>query len=97
MIVLIAKYHVKPGNVAAVLGHLREMSPKVAASEPGCRQYQVAQSNDNENLLVLVEHYVDEAALAAHREMPHFKDIIEGKVVPLLDKREREILTLQIG
>jgi len=97
MIVLIARYHVKPGNVPTVLGHLREMSPKVTASEPGCRQYQVAQSNENENLLVLVEHYVDDAALAAHREMSYFKEIIEGKVVPLLDKREREILTLQIG
>ncbi len=97
MIVLIAKYTVKPGNVSAVLSHLREMSPKVAANEPGCHQYQVAQSNENENLLVLIEHYEDEAALSAHREMPHFKEIIEGKVVPLLEKREREILTLQIN
>lgn len=97
MIVLIAKYFVKPGNVDAVVEHLHRMGPEVARTEPGCKQYQVARSQSDENLLVLVEHYVDEAALAAHRETPHFKSIIEGEVVPLLEKRERELLTLLIG
>ncbi len=97
MIVLIARYFVKPGQVEAVLAQLNQMGPEVARTEPGCKQYQVARSQADENLLVLVEHYVDEAALAAHRETPHFKSIIEGKVVPMLEKRERELLTLVIG
>lgn len=39
----------------------------------------------------------DEPALVAHRETPHFKEIIEGIIVPLLEKREREIYEQVIG
>jgi len=97
MIVLVAKYHVKPGHMGAVIEHLKEMAPLVAANEPGCAFYTASRSRDDENLLMLVEHYKDEDALAQHREMPHFKEIIEGKVVPLLEKRERELYDLSVG
>ncbi|SUZ33634.1 hypothetical protein ROE7235_03407 [Roseibaca ekhonensis] len=97
MIVLVAKYHVKPGQMDAVIGHLKTMAPLVKANEPGCAYYTASRARDDENLLMLVEHYTDEDALAQHREMPHFKDIIEGKVVPLLEKRERELFDLTVG
>ena len=97
MIVLIAKYTTKPGNVPKVLEQLKKMAPLVAASEPGCKFYQVSTSSENENLILLYEHYVDTAALAAHRETPHFKEIIEGTVIPLLDNRARELYELQIS
>lgn len=97
MIVLIAKYHTKPGNVPAVLEHLKKIKPLVEADEPGCKLYQVSRSTENENLILLYEHYVDQAALAAHRETPHFKSIIEGTVIPLLEKRERELYELAIS
>jgi quinol monooxygenase YgiN len=41
--------------------------------------------------------YKDAASIAAHRDTPHFKEIIEGIIVPLLEKREREIYTQLIG
>ena len=37
---------------------------------------------------VLYEQYVDEAAFEAHRQSPHFREYIEGGVVPLLAERE---------
>jgi autoinducer 2-degrading protein len=40
----------------------------------------------------LYEQYVDMAALEAHRLTDHFKEHIEGTVVPLLISREREVL-----
>jgi quinol monooxygenase YgiN len=40
---------------------------------------------------LLYEHYADQGALDAHRNTPHFKEIIEGVIVPLLEKREREL------
>ena len=43
-------------------------------------------------MFVLYEEYVDEAALLAHRETPHFRALIEGIVVPALISREREVL-----
>jgi quinol monooxygenase YgiN len=96
MIVLTAKYYLKPGNGAAVDAALQRMAPLVKQHEPGCHLYQVSRSRDNPDLLLLYEQYADEAALQAHRETPHFKEIIEGTVVPLLEKRERELYDLVI-
>ena len=97
MIVLIARYHCKPGQRDTVEAALHEIAPLVAEREPGCKLYQVSRSQEDENLLLLYEQYADEAALLTHRETPHFKAIIEGRIIPLLEKRERELYTLVIG
>jgi len=97
MIVLVAKYTVKPGQGDVVEAALRRMAPLVKASEPGCALYHANRASDNPDLFLLYEHYQDQAALAAHRETPHFKEIIEGTIVPLLDKRERELYQLVVG
>jgi len=97
LIVLIARYTVKPGQSAAVLAALARMAPLVAEYEPGCVSYQVCQAQDSADQLLLYEQYVDEAALLAHRETAHFKELIEGTVVPLLEGREREFYHLRIG
>lgn len=88
---LIARYHVRPGNAGLVEQTLRTMAERVAADEPGCLDYQANVDPDNENLFCLYEVYTDDEALAAHRETPHFKELIEGVIVPVLDNREREV------
>jgi quinol monooxygenase YgiN len=89
MLALIARYHVKPGHADEVVGALRRMKPLVEAHEPGCTHYVAHRDGD---LVVLYEQYADQAALEAHRETPHFAEIIEGEIAPLLERREREIL-----
>ena len=91
MIVLTAKYFVKTGRGDDVEAALRRMAPLVKAGEPGCTVYHANRSAENRDLFLLYEHYTDQAALEAHRNTPHFKEIIEGTIVPLLDKREREL------
>jgi quinol monooxygenase YgiN len=91
MIVLTAKYFAKAGMGDQVEGLLRQMAPLVKASEPGCKVYHANRSADNPDIFLLYEHYIDQAALDAHRTTPHFKQIIEGDIVPLLEKREREL------
>jgi quinol monooxygenase YgiN len=91
MIVLVAKYFVKTGQGDQVEAGLRRMAPLVKANEPGCTLYHANRSPENRDLFLLYEHYTDQAALEAHRVTPHFKDIIENTIVPLLDKREREV------
>ena len=91
MIVLVAKYFVKTGQGDQVQAALGRMAPLVKANEPGCALYHANRSSENRDLFLLYEHYTDQAALEAHRVTPHFKDIIENTIVPLLDKREREI------
>jgi autoinducer 2-degrading protein len=97
MIVLVAHYYGKPGRGDAIEAALKQMAPLVATDEPGCKLYHASRSQENPDVFLLYEHYVDEAALLRHRETPHFKEIIEGTIMPLLEKRERELYTLAVG
>ncbi len=94
---LMARYTAEPGNGDAVASALKEMAEAVARDEPTCFTYHAARSTDDPDVFVLYEEYVDEAALLAHRETPHFKTLIEGTIVPLLASREREILVPVVG
>ena len=89
MIVLAAYYFGKPDTGDTVVENLRKMAVHVKESEPGCLLYHANRSADNPDNFLLYEIYENEYALAAHRETPHFKEIIEGTIIPLLDKRER--------
>jgi autoinducer 2-degrading protein len=89
MIVLAAYYFGTPGSGDTVAEKLKEMAVHVKASEPGCLLYHANRSVDNPDNFLLYELYADDDALAAHRETPHFKEIIEGTIIPLLEKRER--------
>jgi quinol monooxygenase YgiN len=97
MLVLAAHYYGKKGNGDAILEGLRKVAPLVKANEPGCKMYQACRSKEDPDYILIYEHYDDEAALAAHRETPYFKEIIEGQVIPLLEKRERVFYTLEIA
>jgi (4S)-4-hydroxy-5-phosphonooxypentane-2,3-dione isomerase len=89
---LLARYHVQEGKGDAVEEALREMGEVVKRDEPRCSTYRAARSTEDADIFVLYEEYEDEAALLAHRETPHFRELIEGRIVPLLVSREREIL-----
>ena len=90
MVVLVAKYYVKPGQGDEVEAGLKKMAACVREQEPGCLLYHANRSRENTDFFLLYEQYRDMAALDAHRATPHFREIIEGTIVPLLDKRERE-------
>lgn len=94
MIVLVAKYHCKPGKGNEVESHLNQMKPLVEEYEKGCIVYYANRSQNNPDIFMLYEQYVDEVALEEHRKTAYFKEIIEGKIVPILEKRERELFTL---
>ena len=97
MIVLLAKYYAKPGKVEAVIEKLREMGELVKAHEPGCALYQISQSKENPDFLLLYEQYVDQAAVDGHRATAHFQMYILDIVVPMLEKREVEFFDLAIS
>ena len=90
---LLARYRAKSGQAEIVERTLLEMAEAVRRDEPGCLVYRAARSTEDRDVFVLYEEYEDEAALLAHRETPHFRTLVEGTVVPLLESREREILS----
>ncbi|MFH7586309.1 putative quinol monooxygenase [Oceanimonas smirnovii] len=70
---IIVKTKLKPGTTQAFLD---AMLPNAAASvrgEPGCHTFDVLQDRADPELFWLYEIYQDEAALAAHKETPHYK------------------------
>ena len=97
MIVLAAQYHGKPGHGDTIEAALKRVALLVKEHEPGCALYQAARSQENPDQFLLYQHYVDEAALMAHLETPHFKEIVEGTIIPLLEHRERQFYTLVAG
>ena len=68
VIVLIATYRGKPGTGDTIEPLLVELAAATRA-EPGCLLYLVNRSTTAAETFVLYEHYVDEDALAAHREL----------------------------
>ncbi|MGI8483497.1 MAG: putative quinol monooxygenase [Thermomicrobiales bacterium] len=90
MIVLIAKYYVKPGNMDAVLAAFADAVPLVLANEPDCSRYEISVSTENPNLVLINERYTDMDAIDFHRETAHFKEIVQGRSWPLLEKRVPE-------
>ena len=76
---LLARYQAEPGHGDAVEARACEqMADAVARDEPGCLTIGPPGRSRSPDVFVLYEEYVDEAALLAHRETPHFSALIEG-------------------
>ncbi len=93
-VVLMAQYFVKSGKGEEVAETLRQMLPLVKAGEPGCLEYRVHRAVESPDVFFLYEVYRDQAAVEAHRNTAHFQELIEAKVVPLLERRERGLYQL---
>ena len=86
MVTVIARYLVREGYASAVQ-RLLASNAEATAAEPGCLEFSVYQQTDNPRAFLLYERYTSEEAFQQHRRTPHFSDIIEGQVVPLLETR----------
>jgi quinol monooxygenase YgiN len=86
MLTVIARYVVGEGHDATVARLLRK-NAEASRTEPECLEFSVYQEIDDPRTFLLYERYTSEDAFQAHRRTPHFQNIIEQQVVPLLDKR----------
>jgi len=86
MLTVIARYVVGEGHDATVARLLRK-NAEASRTEPGCLEFSVYQEIDDPRTFLLYERYTSEDAFQAHRQTPHFQNIIEQQVVPLLDER----------
>jgi autoinducer 2-degrading protein len=90
MFVIAAQWYAKEGRQDEVARLVREMIPH-SRSEPGCKLFIVNRSADDPRKFLLYEQFVDKAAFEAHTETQPFKDIVLGRIVPLLENRVRDV------
>jgi quinol monooxygenase YgiN len=97
MLIVVARYVVSEGHESTVARLLRK-NAQASRGEPGCLEFSVYQEIDDPRAFLLYERYASEDAFQAHRRTPHFEDIIERQVAPLLDERAcRQLRGLRAG
>jgi autoinducer 2-degrading protein len=69
--VLQVEFDVKPESLAEFLRLVDGNARDSVAKEPGCFQFDVMQTLDDPNRVVLYEVYASEDAFKAHMGMPH--------------------------
>ena len=93
MFVIAAQWYAKEGKDDEVAALVREVIPRTLA-EPGCRLFIVNRAVDDPRRFLLYEHFVDRAAFDAHTSTTSFKELVVGRIVPLLETRVREVYEL---
>ena len=89
MYVIVARYYAQEGKDDEIAAILREMIP-ISLAEPGCEMYAVNRAKDDPRRFLLYEQYVDEAAFATHAASEPVQRNVFGKIIPMLESRERE-------
>jgi quinol monooxygenase YgiN len=85
--VVVARWRPRDGQIERIEAILRELTKEIRR-EPGNLQFIVNRSLDDPNEFLLYEQYANEQAFLDHRQMPHFKTLVLGQAVPLLERRE---------
>jgi quinol monooxygenase YgiN len=83
---VIARYTISAGRETDVLAKLSTLQA-AARTEPGNLAFDVYRDVGDDRSVVLLERYTSKDAFAAHRETPHFTEVVLGQIVPLLDHR----------
>jgi quinol monooxygenase YgiN len=83
---VIARHTIASGNEDQVYALLPKLIAD-ARSEPGNLAFDAYPALGDSSNYVLLERYTSRAAFADHRETVHFKEIMLGKILPLLANR----------
>lgn len=72
MLAMWVKVRVKPDQRERFLGAIEHDARASERDEPGCLRFNVLQDEKDESVYYFYEVYEDQAALEAHRAMPHY-------------------------
>jgi len=78
MIGIVLHVRTKPEKSNEFAGLIAQLQKDVRAHEPGALVYQVMRAEDDPTLFVVTEVFADEAAYAAHPDMPYHKAMSEA-------------------
>jgi (4S)-4-hydroxy-5-phosphonooxypentane-2,3-dione isomerase len=73
MLAIWVKVRIKPDKRQRFLDAIEVDALGSEKDEPGCFKFNVLQDENDENTYYFYEVYKDQAALDAHRTMPHYK------------------------
>jgi len=88
MLAIWVKVRVKPDQKKRFLEAIEIDALGSERDEPGCLRFNVLQDEQDENIYYFYEVYKDEAAVEAHRTMPHYAvwrgvaDVLDGPTEP---------------
>jgi (4S)-4-hydroxy-5-phosphonooxypentane-2,3-dione isomerase len=91
MVVLHVTLRVKPEHVSEFLEVSRDNARRSTVDEPGCLRFDIIRDRDDPCCFRFYEVYQDDAALASHRQTPHFKRYIETTPQWLTEPAERQL------
>lgn len=86
--VLAVTWTAKPGNEAEVKEILEQMG-SLSRQEAGVITYTTHVDPENPREFFIYEMYHDVGGLEAHQETDHFKELVLGRAIPLLETRLR--------
>jgi quinol monooxygenase YgiN len=86
---VIARYTVSEENRERLRGLLPRLA-EASRTEAGNRGFGIYYNSANPTGIVLLERYASPEAFTAHRDTPHFHDLVLGRIVPLLEHRTVE-------
>src|SRR5262249_10300392 len=85
MIVLTVTWKAKLGQEAETERLFRLLADQ-SRKEPGCLMFQLHRHTERPGEFFLYEQYQDEAALEAHRNTTHFKELARGALLKVADR-----------
>ncbi|MEU8638327.1 putative quinol monooxygenase [Amycolatopsis sp. NPDC048633] len=86
---IIARHTLPAGKVADLLPLYRRLA-EASRTEPGNLAFEVYRDLDDDHSVVLLERYTSPEAFEAHRQTPHFKELVLEQLVPNLEHRTIE-------
>jgi quinol monooxygenase YgiN len=89
MLILAVHVTIKAGHEDEVIDAFHKLQTE-SRLEPGCVEYVVQRSRENRRRFLIYEQYVDDAALDAHRNSPHFKTYATGGFYKFVEDRHAE-------
>ena len=81
------KWKIKETETQRILELLPQLAEK-SRNEKGNLAYNIYQSVDDANVLILHERYVDAEAADIHKSSAHYQEIVAGQIIPYLEVRE---------
>jgi autoinducer 2-degrading protein len=90
MVVLAVTWTANPGKEAEVAAVFRKLE-EASRREPGCLMYVVHQHRTEPERFFIYEQYVDDAALAAHRDSPPFQEFAVRALSGIGERRQGDL------